>query len=440
MSGPQEPSRAGPATERLARGLAVLDPAVQQRVAACREVAKRERVAAFFVGGLVRDLLLGRPTRDLDIVVEGDGPHFAATLAADLGGRLRRHPRFVTAEVQLPGGEVLDVATARAESYSAPAVLPDVRPASLEEDLARRDFSVNAMAMPVEATPPRLVDPLGGLRDLEGRTLRVLHGRSFFDDPTRAFRGARFERRLGFLMDPGTLSLLREALAEGALDRLSGSRMRAELMLAADEVGIEVEVLRRLGEVGLLAGIHPALTWGGDREARLASALAAARALESQATGGALGSQWRLLLLALVADLEPAAREGVARRLALVGEERRLAVEEPARIERARRSLTSEGAAPHSVAAVLDGLPAEALPWLAGEGGPLRAWVERYLREMKPLSLSLRAADLLARGIPAGPPLGRALRAVREARLDGVIGPDGELDFALEFLRGEEPK
>lgn len=431
------------ASERLREGLASLDPAIQDRIEAARKVARQEGLPVFLAGGLVRDLLLGRRTGDLDLVVEGDGLRFAAAFAAEVGGRLRRHPRFLTAEIELGDGSVLDVATARAEIYPAPAALPEVRPASLEEDLARRDFSVNAMALSLADDEPRLVDPLGGLEDLERASLRVLHDRSFLDDPTRAFRGARFEKRLGFAMEPKTLALLGEALAAGALDRLSGSRLRAELALVAGEVGIEERVLRRLGEVGLLAGIHPALGWNEKRERSVASALAAAReldlqALDGQALAAPAWSRWRLLLLALVAGLGREAREAVASRLGLVGEERRLVVEGPERVAEAGSRLTGPAVLPHAVAAALDGLAGEELLLLASEGGTALSWIERYLREMRPLAVKLRAADLLARGVAAGPALGRALKAVRDARLDGAIDEAGELDFALEFLRAAE--
>lgn len=430
-----------PPSERIRAGLAALDPVIQQRLAASREVARREGLPAFLVGGLVRDLLLGRPgpsptkVRDLDFVVEGDGLRFATALAAELGGRLHSHPRFLTAEVELADGSVLDVATARAETYPTPAALPEVRPASLEDDLARRDFSVNAMAVGLAEEEPRLVDPLGGLADLERSCLRVLHERSFLDDPTRAFRGVRFEKRLGFVMEPGTLGLLREALGEGVLDRLSGSRLRAELALVAGEVGIEVEVLRRLGEVGLLAGIHPALGWNQERERRMSATLAAARALEPPASAPASWSAWRLLLLALVADLDRAEREELVSRLGLAGEELRLVLDEPARLAQVRPRLASEDTPASLVTAVLEDLPPEALPLLASETRLARAWVERYLTELRFLTPTLRAADLLARGVSPGPAFGRALRAVRDARLDGTVDEAGELDFALEFLR-----
>ncbi len=426
------------ASGRLSQGLGALDPTLLERIAACRAVARREGVDAYLVGGLVRDLLLARPTRDLDLVVIGEGPRFAAALAAELEGRLRRHPRFLTAEIELARGSVLDVATARSESYSAPAALPEVQPASLEEDLARRDFSVNALAMPLDDEPPRLIDPLGGLADLERGSLRVLHPGSFHDDPTRAFRGARFEKRLGFAMQPETLALLAEALAAGVLDRLSGSRLRAELLLVAGEVGIEVEVLRRLGELGLLAGIHPALVWSEEQARRLVSSLAAARTLEAQALSVPAWSRSRLLLAALVSGLGPEAREAIATRLALAGEERRLVVEGPERVAEASSRLSSPAVAPHAVATMLDGLAGEEVLLLASQGGIALAWVERYLREMRSLVVRLRAADLLARGVRPGAALGRALKAVRYARLDRAIDEAGELDFALEFLRGEK--
>src|SRR4051794_33719546 len=160
---------------------------------------------AYLVGGAVRDLLLGREDRaDIDVVVEGD----VAAIAAALGGEARSHERFGTATVRV-GDLVADLAAARAESYAHPGALPEVRPAALADDLARRDFSVNAMAIPLGGEA-RLIDPHEGAGDVERRALRVLHGRSFVDDPTRALRAARYAARLGFALDPETEALVRK--------------------------------------------------------------------------------------------------------------------------------------------------------------------------------------------------------------------------------------
>ena len=187
--------------------------------AAVRAAAERAGADAYLVGGAVRDALLGRSVGNLDLVVDTD----AAGLIEALGAPARVYDRFETATVDLPSGPV-DVARARSETYAHPGALPEVRPATLAEDLGRRDFTVNALAVPL-ADPGEVVDPHGGLDDLRAGRLRVLHDRSFVDDPTRALRGARYAARLGLEVEPDTLRLLRAT----DLGTVSRDRVVAEL-------------------------------------------------------------------------------------------------------------------------------------------------------------------------------------------------------------------
>src|SRR5215216_406156 len=195
---PNSPENVHIEPERIAERLAALPGLDRVREAA-------PGTAVYLVGGAVRDLVLGRERADLDLVVEGD----PAALGRRLGGEIRTHERFSTATVHLNGGE-LDLATSRSESYARPGALPDVRPAPLADDLARRDFTINAMALPITGEP-KLIDPHCGLADLRRGTLRVLHERSFVDDPTRALRAARYAARYGFALEPETERLLRDA-------------------------------------------------------------------------------------------------------------------------------------------------------------------------------------------------------------------------------------
>src|SRR5436853_21198 len=189
-------------------------------------VRKQAEEPVYLVGGAVRDLLLGRPRADVDLVVVGD----AAALAQRFGGPAVEHERFGTVKVEVEGHEI-DIATARSESYPAPGALPVVVPAEdIDADLGRRDFTINAMAIPIDGEA-RLADPHGGEGDLKEGILRILHPRSFEDDPTRAIRAARYAARLGFRLDPETEELLRKA----DLDTVSADRRRAELERLAGE-------------------------------------------------------------------------------------------------------------------------------------------------------------------------------------------------------------
>ena len=240
---------------RSALRLDRLPGALSKRIGVARRVAREKDVRLFLVGGTVRDLLLRRPVKDVDLVVEGDAAGFARALSAALGGRARAHERFGTAAVELSDGGRLDVAAARRETYDGPGALPRVQTARIEEDLARRDFTINAMALELSAAVrPRLVDAFGGRRDLERRSLRFLHAHSPFDDPTRAFRAVRYANRLGFRIAPDAGRAIRAALRSGAFDAVSGDRLRRELELLFAERN-RAAAVRRLAGLGLAAAL-----------------------------------------------------------------------------------------------------------------------------------------------------------------------------------------
>ena len=236
--------------------------------------ARGERV--FVIGGIVRDLLMGGTIGDydLDIVVEGDGLAFARALKEELGCSLREHQSFMTAKLTAPFVEVegegvflteIDIATARVEQYAKPGALPTVRPAPIEQDLWRRDFSTNAIALPLEIfaqyrantlslaqLSERIVDPCAGLKDLQNGTLRVLHPRSFIDDPTRLFRAVRYAVRLSFHFDMETLAAFVDAVNGGALATLSPRRVWNEVVTAFDEE-LASEVIQEFADRGLFS-------------------------------------------------------------------------------------------------------------------------------------------------------------------------------------------
>jgi len=210
----------------------------------------------YLVGGVVRDLFLGRANFDFDLVVEGDAIKLARRLAIDSQAKLKTHPRFGTAKLKYPGFS-LDLATARSETYSKPGALPTVKPSKLKDDLIRRDFSINAMAL--RLNPQRfgeLIDLHHSKNDLDNRLIRILHPNSFIDDATRILRGIRYEQRLGFRLEAETEKLLCRDAA--MLDTISGDRIRHELELILKEDEPE-PALRRAGELGVLRQLHPSL-------------------------------------------------------------------------------------------------------------------------------------------------------------------------------------
>jgi tRNA nucleotidyltransferase (CCA-adding enzyme) len=348
----------------------------------------------FLVGGAVRDLVLGLERVDLDIAVEA-APGEVAALARRLDANAHVHDRFATATARV-GDVSIDLAATRAEAYEHPGALPAVRPARLAEDLARRDFTINAMALALTGGP-RLVDPHGGLADLRTRMLRALRDRSFVDDPTRALRGARYAARLDLALDPAT----EEALRAAELTSVSAERVDAELRRLADEP----EPLRALGLL---------VDWGlVEADVDLARA-----ALEVRERPG-----WRELAdAATVLVAAGAARAGRYRAPDEIATARELAAAAP--------SLP-----PSELAAKARGRSGVELVIARALGAE---WLDRYMARWRGIRLQIGGADLLAAGIPEGPAIGRGLAAALAAKLDGQVeGREQELAKALEAARAQ---
>jgi tRNA nucleotidyltransferase (CCA-adding enzyme) len=395
---------------------------------------------AWLVGGAVRDLMLGGTSVDLDVAIEGDAREVARELAARLSGEAREHERFGTATVRA-GDLVVDLASTRRETYAQPGALPDVEEAPLDEDLARRDFTINAMA--VSLNEPRigeLRDPHGGRGDLEAGVIRILHPKSFVDDPTRLLRAIRYESRFGFRMDDETERLAREAIAAGAPSTVSGARIRDELldMLGETERAAPggsstgstgarppAPAIARMRDLGLDRALSPLL---GD--ARPEDVAAAAEAAEH------VGGQRRFAALAALVAPDPDDLAGWVEDLHLRAEDR------DAVLHAARKG-------PQLVRALEPALPDSALHALlhcelpetfavAIALGARSEPIERYLEQLSSAGLEITGDDLRSAGIPESPAIGRALRETLKRKLDGeVAGRDEELASALEVAREE---
>lgn len=236
-----------------------LPPEVYEMLVSAGELADKIGYSLYCVGGFVRDILLVRPNLDVDLVVEGDGIVFARKLAAYFGGRIRAHKKFRTAVVILPDDKRIDVATARLEYYEYPAALPTVELSSIKMDLNRRDFTINALAIHLNSkTFGKLVDFFGGQRDIKEKNIRILHSLSFVEDPTRIIRAIRFEQRFQFKIGKQTEKLIKNAVELDTFQRLSGSRIFQELRLIFKEENPSA-CLRRMNEFGLLRIVNPHL-------------------------------------------------------------------------------------------------------------------------------------------------------------------------------------
>lgn len=405
------------------------------------ETAARRGTRVDLVGGPVRDLLLDRALDDVDLRVHEDAAGLAEAVcrgrAAD-GLRMEAHDRFGTVRIESADAH-LDLATLRHETYAAPGALPRVEAGSLEQDARRRDFAVNALALPLvaEATsaPQTILDPEGGLEDLAAKRLRILHPRSFHDDPTRAFRAARFAARLGFRLDRGSRAALRSALRDGAFGAVSGERYRRELEFAFAEARHGAHagtILKALADWHVLGALEPGLGLDADRRVplrRLSKTIAAPE------WSGPRWKPWQAGLAIWLAPLPAALRRRALERFAVRGEAARRIVDFGRSGDRTLKSLT-RARGRGAVDALLSGLPEETVQALhAAAAAPVRRRILRWAAEDRRRRVPVTGADLVEAGLE-GAEVGRALERIRSGFLDGEIANREEgLALGLEIAR-----
>ncbi len=382
---------------------------------------------AFLVGGMVRDLWRDAEmtSADLDVVVEGDGLAVAREFARALGGSVREHRRFLTASVEAPRTGRIDVTTARSERYESRGALPRVMPAGIDQDLRRRDFTINAMAIELHSGAFGLLDPLGGRAALVRRRLRVLHPLSYVEDPTRMFRAARYATRFGFAQDAATARARALALRLVPYAALSGQRLAAELERILAEARAEL-TLSRLGTDGAFRLLDPRYRFTASTAhlvAELPGALAWVRARGLGVEPVELG------VLAITGDQPQAIATAALERLAFAGEPlarlRHALAEGRALVARLR-----DANAPSARARVLREQAPVVLAWLWLVGdGRTRAVLDWYLGLDRAL-VALSGDEVVALGVPRGPAVARVLAELRDGRLDGRI-----TDRAMEIAQ-----
>lgn len=387
------------------------------------------RSPLYLVGGTVRDLMLGAGVKDLDLVVEREtAESFGARLQARLGGTLSCHVDFGTCTLALEDGVTLDLATAREETYSRPGVLPAVTPSTLRKDLARRDFSVNALAIRLRPLQHQLLDPFGGAADLAARQLRALHPLSFVEDPTRVLRGARLAGRLGFRFEPSTLAQARAALERRFLVNVSHARLRAELELTFEEPRV-TPALRVLNELNALQEM-----FGLPRAEGRLDPLELSAGLDALRESGAVPGEAYLLALFLgvpAATLEAHvdAFNWPRRHLATVAKLHRL-IDPSLRPTYAGRpeALRDEE---------LEELDAPARLLLRVVDAELAIRLERI--EQGPPPRRLRGSDVVALGLQPGPRVGHVLEEVARARAERTVTTfEDELALARRLIAAGE--
>ncbi|MBE2266991.1 MAG: CBS domain-containing protein [Anaerolinea sp.] len=411
--------------------------------------AQERGLSLYMVGGVVRDLLLRRRNLDLDFVVEGDAIQFAESLVARYGAEMSSYTPFGTAKWRLHDGTLnkavgvaadlpdhVDFATARSEFYQYPTALPTVYSGSIKLDLARRDFTINTLAVQLSPGAGRILDFFGGIADLTAGRIRALHSLSFVDDPTRILRAVRFERRLGFTIDPRTAELIQTALP--MLERITGERVRNELTLLLKEREPELSFLL-MQQRGILAAIHPQFVIGEG----VAQPFQRARAAAPFATLPPFEFTDLLWLLLLHETQDSGA---VQARLMFHGrfDDALSAIAKltaPTFVE-----LCAALTAPSQIVPLLDELYAKsdlgvfAASLILDE--PLaRTTIQRYVEEWRHIRPVTTGKSLQALGLKPGPQFGDLLARLRLARIDGIITTDEQEDRLLkEWVRHDGVK
>ena len=373
------------------------------------EKASELGLELYIVGGVVRDLLLGRANFDLDLVVEGDAVKLAQELAKESQARVTVHPHFGTAKLSYTNFS-LDIATARRESYSHPGALPSIKPGSFTDDLCRRDFSINTMALCL--TPQRfgeLIDLYHGKDDLDNRLIRILHPNSFIDDATRILRGLRYEQRLGFKLEPKTDELLRRDAA--MLDTISGDRIRHELELILKEDSPE-RVLKRAAELGVLTKLHPSLRGNG----WLSEKFDQARQLYKRTSPSPL---YLCLLIYNLTDEEDEqflSRFNFPKRLTQ-------AMCHTLQLKARLHILANPQLKPSDIYQLLRSYVAQAIQAnvLAAESLVVSQHLQSYLAKLRYVKPLLNGEDLKRMGVPQGTQMGAILDALHWAKLNGEV-------------------
>ena len=379
-------------------------------------------VDLYLVGGTVRDILLDRRPLDLDLAAVGDAPDFELGLAEQLDGEVLARSQFGTAKLRI-GRADMDIAAARNESYERPGALPTVAPGTIDEDLARRDFSVNAMAVSLnEETWGDLLDPFNGRRDLQQGHIRVLHSGSFVDDATRILRSVRYAQRLEFQIDAETQRLLSRDL--GYLDGISGDRIRHELERIFREPRV-VHILEGAQRLGVLSAVHPALGIEPALLAKLTRVDAAPAPSDD------------LRLLAMLAFAAPSGEiSGLIDRLNM---DKRWAavVRGVANVKGAFKRLGSQSIRHGEVYAMLRNHATEAIEVcaLAADEPLVHQRLDLYLAELRHVRTQLKGDDLMALGVPEGPLVGELLEKLLMARLEGLLSTrEDEENYVLRSV------
>jgi tRNA nucleotidyltransferase (CCA-adding enzyme) len=413
-----------------------LPPATHELLRAIGTLSRDSGYRAYLVGGIVRDLMLGRENVDLDIAIEGDAERLARTFARKTGSRMRAPTRFGTCKIESKAFGTLDIAATRGESYKTSGALPDVAPEMISEDLERRDFSINAMALSLNpGSYGRLLDPLKGSRDVADGKIRVLHPASFSDDPTRLLRGIRFAARYGFTFERDTLRLFRDAVGGGYLNRISGKRVYTELKLLCKE-SEAARALMLLRRHRVLETIDPAFGWT-NMKLKHARLLGKALATFDNTGPGDGLDEWQTWFAVFFTGIGRRKCNRLLKRLNLPRDLRKVCVWAAAEIQRTLAKLERlDSTHAYKATRLLRSVTPEGLVHLYIAGSRReRILILKYVGDWVHVRPALTGGQIVDLGVAKGPRVGAMLEAILRLKLSGKIRTKAdEVDYVKSRL------
>jgi len=397
------------------------------------KIAEGLNMKAYLVGGFVRDLLLKRKVEDIDIVVEGDAIILARKVKEEFKAKIFIHPDFKTAKVVFDDGVKIDIASSRREYYKEPAALPKIEWASLKEDLARRDFTINTLAISLNPNEfGLLIDLFGGIKDLKERRIKVLHNFSFIEDPTRILRAIRYATKLGFIIDNDTINLMRNTIKTGLFTDSRNTRMKEEFFTILRDKTITIPALRILKSLDGFKFIHRKLKYNEETEELIKKAERLMRRMEKEEI---LFERDKIILFLLISELNDFERKEVIKRWSM--KENFINKESYYSDEQNELKETEEV---YSIYRILEPLSLEEIVYLYTKGDKeTKNKIEKYLFELRKRKLHIGGKDLLKLGMKPSPEFSRILRIVKRYVIEGKLKTKkDELNFVKTLLEKGE--
>lgn len=402
-------------------------------------ISKHMDYKAYLIGGTVRDLFLGEENLDIDIVIEGDAVLFGEKLAHELHGIIVSHKRFGTCTVTTPEYVKIDFATARKETYSRPAALPTVKFSSFKDDLARRDFTMNAMAVSLnERDFGALVDFFDGLGDIEKKRIKALHDKSFIDDPTRILRGIRLEKRLGFTIELHTANLMRKSIEKEIYKKVEEPRLRDEIILVLKERN-PFHVIKRMDEFRALKMVHPYLKLHKDLSGTFMAIDKVCGWYNDNSPRKRSIEKWLIYLMALFEDVSYDGTLYFCNKFEFKRGERMRMISYKKQSGKVLKTLNARRKIlPSKIYRLLEPLSHEAtlLLMAVSRSDIGKGRIMEFFHKYNGMRTAVRGDDIKALGVKAGPHFSKIMEKILYKRLDGILKTkEEELEYAKKLVK-----